>query len=77
MLTTEQAEQLGKKLETLRCTEPEVASGLFLFVFREEPENEAAKYEAHLSKCEYCRVALEIHRYQRDIARLLKPKTTD
>jgi hypothetical protein len=71
MLTAAEAELLGKRIETLACTNPVDADGLFLFVFNGEPQDQSARYNIHLSKCEHCRVALEIYRYQRDIARLL------
>jgi len=71
MLSAEQAEVLGKRLESLQCGDPKAGDGLFLFVFNGEPTEQAARYEAHLPQCEYCRVALEAYRYQRDVARLL------
>ena len=69
MLTLKQAEDLGKQLETLTCTDPEGADGLFLYVFRGEPEDSGTKYTTHLPDCAHCRVALELYRYQRDVAK--------
>ncbi len=71
MLTAEQAEQLGAQLESLRCTNPGASDGLFLFVLKGEPAAEAGKYAAHLSECEYCRITLQLHRYRRDVAKLV------
>jgi hypothetical protein len=77
MLRLEQAENLGKQLDALTCTDPQAADGLFLYVFKGEPRDEEAKYETHLNDCDHCRVALQLYRYQRDVAKGLgsrKPK---
>jgi hypothetical protein len=69
MLTVEQAENLGKQLEALTCTNPNAADGLFLYVFKGEPQDQGAKYTTHLNECEHCRIALQLYRYQRDVAK--------
>jgi hypothetical protein len=71
MLTPQQADDLGKQLAVLNCTNLEAADGLFLFVFKGEPEDEDPKYRAHLSECDHCKIAVQVYRYQRDVARLL------
>jgi hypothetical protein len=71
MLTREEAESLGRRLAELRCTDPAVGDGLFLHVFKKEPPAEAARFESHMGECEYCRNALEVYRYKRDVAELL------
>jgi hypothetical protein len=67
MLSPEEADALGKQLEDLRCVDPSAGGGLFTYVLKGEPEAEGSRYETHLSLCEYCRIALEFHRYQRDV----------
>lgn len=74
MLNPDQAEALGRQLENLQCTDPNAGDGLFLFAFKGEPKEQAAKYEAHFPHCEYCRVALEAYRYQREVAKVLGRK---
>jgi hypothetical protein len=69
MLTVEQAENLGRQLEALTCTNPNAADGLFLYVFKGEPQDQEAKYTAHLNECDHCRIALQLYRYQRDVAK--------
>ena len=69
MLTVEQAGNLGKQLEVLSCTNPNAADGLFLHVFKGEPQGQEAKYADHLSDCDHCRIALRLYRYQRDVAK--------
>lgn len=71
MLTQEQADLLGQRLEKLQCIDPKAGDGLFLFVFKGEPLEEAPRYEMHLRDCEYCRIAREIYQYKRDIGELL------
>jgi hypothetical protein len=71
MLTPKQAETLGKQLESLKCNDPESCVGLFTYVFSGEPKNDTRRFEKHLSKCEYCRVAFEVYRYKKDLAKLL------
>lgn len=71
MLSQEEAQALSKRLEDLRCADPSAAEGLFSHVLKGEPEEERVRYEKHLSQCEYCRVALEMYRYQRDGIHLL------
>ena len=71
MLTQREAEALGSRLNELSCTDPEVGNGLFLYVFKGEPSDQAGRYESHVRTCEYCRIALEVYRYKRDVAELL------
>lgn len=75
MLTREEAEALSSRLDHLKCTAPEVGDGLFLYVFRREPSDQAARYETHMRLCEHCRVAFEVYRYKRDVAELLGKRT--
>ena len=70
MLTREQAEALTEDLEKLRCVDPTVGDGLFTFVFLGEQGPETNRYSAHLTRCEFCRVARELYRYKRDVATL-------
>ena len=71
MLTKEEAAALGRRLDELPCTDPQIADGLFLYVFKKEPPEQAARYETHMHSCEHCRIALEVYRYKRDVAELL------
>jgi hypothetical protein len=71
MLTQEEAEALGSRLDELPCTDPEMADGLFLYVLNGEPQDRAARYESHMRTCEHCRIALEVYRYKRDVAEML------
>jgi hypothetical protein len=75
MLTREEAEGLGRRLADLQCTDPAVGDGLFLHVFKSEPSTEAARFESHIGKCEYCRIAVQVYRYKRDVAQLLGRET--
>ena len=75
MLTEREAEALGSRLDELSCTDPEVGDGLFLYVFKREPSDQAGRYESHMRSCEYCRIALEVYRYKRDVAELLGKDT--
>ncbi len=76
MLTRDEAEALGRRLDELSCTDPNSGDGLFTYVFKREPSDEQARYEVHIRACEYCRIALEVYRYKRDIAELLGRATT-
>jgi hypothetical protein len=38
---------------------------------RLDPPEQAARYESHMRACEHCRIALEVYRYNRDVAELL------
>ena len=69
MLTVEEAERLGKQLDAVVCTNPNAADGLFLYVFKGEPQDQEGKYRAHLNDCDHCRIALQLYRYQRDVAK--------
>jgi hypothetical protein len=71
MLTTAEAKALGRQLENLVCTDPQAGDGLFTYVFKKEPSDQAPRYLSHMRTCEYCRVALEVYRYKRDVAELL------
>jgi hypothetical protein len=71
MLTQEEAEELGRKIDALRCTDPTAGDGLFAWVFKGEPEDQVRRFKTHLVECEFCRGALEIYRYKREIAKLL------
>ncbi|HUK31953.1 MAG TPA: hypothetical protein VLV89_12620 [Candidatus Acidoferrum sp.] len=71
MLTSEQAEALDRQLKGLKCTDPKSGDGLFTFIFKGEPHDESDLYEKHLLECEYCRVASQIYRYKKDVAKLL------
>lgn len=71
MLTPEEAETLGRQLENLKCTDHSSGDGLFSYVFDGEPKDQAHHYEKHFLECEYCRVALELYRYKKDVAKLL------
>jgi hypothetical protein len=71
MLTEEEARALGNRLDELRCTDPEIADGLFFYVLKREPRDQAARYESHMRACEHCRIALQAYRYKRDVAQLL------
>ena len=75
MVTKEEAETMGKRLEALQCVDPAQGDGLFLYVFMGEPTDQAIRYESHFRDCEYCRIALEIYRYKRGIARQLGSDT--
>jgi len=70
MLAPEEAEALGRRLQELKCTDPAAGDGLFVYVFNREPSHQAARYESHMRDCEHCRVALQVYRYKRDVARL-------
>lgn len=72
MLSKEEAERLSDKLERIECVDVTKAQGLFLYVMKGEPADQADKYQNHISNCEYCRIALELFRYQRDAAALSK-----
>jgi hypothetical protein len=72
MLSSEDAEELEMRLEQLQCTDPEIGGGLFTYVFKREPIDEARRYMSHVETCEYCRLALELYRYKRHLAELLK-----
>jgi hypothetical protein len=72
MLSQEQADELSKRLEGLRCVDAVAASGLFTYTLKGEPEYQKCSYEKHILECEYCRIALEIYRYQRDVIHLLQ-----
>ena len=76
MLTKEEAAALGKRLDELRCTDAEIADGLFPYVFKREPADQAARYEAHMRGCEHFRIALHVYRYKRDVAELLSRDAT-
>jgi hypothetical protein len=71
MLTPAEAKVLGARLENLVCADPQAADGLFHYVLKREPLDQAARYESHMRTCEHCRVALEVYRYKRDVAELL------
>jgi hypothetical protein len=71
MLTSAEAKALANRLENLECIDPQSADGLFHYVFKREPADQAPRYLSHMSTCEYCRVACEIYRYKREIAELL------
>jgi hypothetical protein len=71
MLSQGQAEELGKRLEELHCVDASAANGLFTYVLKGEPGDQKHHYEKHVLECDYCRVALEIFRYQRDVIHLL------
>ena len=71
MLTKEEAAALGNRLDQVPCNDPEIADGLFLYVFKKEPPEQASRYESHMCACERCRIALEVYRYKRDVAELL------
>jgi hypothetical protein len=71
MLPQEEANRLCERLEDLRCVDPGAADGLFTYVLKGESKDERSQYERHLSRCEYCRVALKIYRYQREVIHLL------
>ena len=71
MLTREEVEALGRRINELRCTDPEGGDGLFLHVLNKEPVEQAVRYESHMRNCEYCRIALQIYRYKRAVAELL------
>ena len=71
MLTTAEAKALGKQLENLVCTDPQAGDGLFTYVFKGEPSDQASRYLSHMNTCEYCRIALEVYRYKREVAALL------
>lgn len=75
MLTPAEAKALGRQLEDLVCTDPQAADGLFHFVFKREPSDQAPRYVSHMRTCEYCRVALEVYRYKRDVTELLGKDT--
>jgi hypothetical protein len=71
MLTPTEAEALGRRLAGLKCSDPKSGDGLFTYVLRGEPQNDASRYDQHVSECEYCRLALEIYRYKKHAAQLL------
>jgi len=71
MLTTAEAKALGSQLENLICTDPQAGDGLFTYVFKGEPSDQASRYVSHMRTCEYCRIALQVYRYKRDVAQLL------
>lgn len=71
MLTKEEAAALGNRVDKLRCTDLDLADGLFLHVFRKEPPEKAARHKSHMRACEHCRIALEVYRYKRDVAESL------
>ena len=71
MLTKEEAAALGNRLDEVPCIDSEIADGLFLYVFKKEPPEQASRYESHRRACEHCRIALEVYRYKRDVAELL------
>lgn len=71
MLTNEEAVALGNRLDEVPCTDPKIADGLFTYVFKKEPPEQATRYESHMRACEHCRIALEVYRYKRDVAELL------
>lgn len=71
MLTIAEAKALGRQLENLVCTDPQAGDGLFTYVFKGEPSDLAPRYVSHMHTCEYCRIALEVYRYKRDVAQLL------
>ena len=71
MLTPAEAQALAHELEQLRCTDSVAGDGLFIFVFKGEPVDQSARYESHIRSCEFCRVALAVYRYKRDVAGLL------
>jgi hypothetical protein len=75
MLTLAEAKALGRRLEDLECTDPQAADGLFHYVFKGEPSDQAPRYLSHMSSCEYFRIALEVYRYKRDVAELLGKDT--
>ena len=62
MLTREEAAALESRLEGLRCTAPEVGDGLFVYAFKREPSDQAARYDSHIRTCEHCRIALQVYR---------------
>lgn len=71
MLAPEEARALGRRLAELECTDQGIGDGLFTYVFKREPPDQAGRYEAHMRDCEYCRVALQVYRHKRDVAELL------
>ncbi len=71
MLTTEEAKALGRRLDEMERSNPAAGYGLFIFVFKKEPAEEAARYESHLREREFCRIALHVYRYKRDVAEAL------
>jgi hypothetical protein len=71
MLFSAEARLLGERLDQLQCTNPEAGDGLFTYVLKGEPHDQSEYYESHLGQCEYCRVALEVYRYKRDVIKLL------
>jgi hypothetical protein len=73
MLTRREAEALDSRLDQLSCTDREFGDGLFVYVFKREPLDQAARYESHMRACERCRIALQVYRYKRDVAELLDP----
>jgi len=76
MLTREQAEALSEDLKKLRCIDLTIGDGLFTFVFLGEQGSETDRYSAHLTRCEFCRVARELYRYKRDAATLVSRTRT-
>ena len=64
-------ERLGQRLAELECADPAAGDGLFSHVLKNEPLDEAGRFESHMRSCEYCRIALEVYRYKRDVAQLL------
>lgn len=71
MLSREEAEDLGRRLAELQCSDPAVGDGLFVHVFKNEPSEDAVQFESHVRECEFCQVALQVYRYKRDVAQLL------
>jgi hypothetical protein len=71
MLTLEEAESLGRRLAELKCADPAPGDGLFLYVFKNEPADQAARSQSHIRECEYCRVSVQVYQYKRDVAQLL------
>ena len=70
-LTRAKAESLGQRLAELKCTDPAAGEGLFVYVFKKEPADEAAHFDSHIRECEYCRTALQVYRYKRDVAQVV------
>ena len=77
MLTQEDAQALSARLDELRCTDPAAGDGLFAYVFMREPSDQVARYESHMRRCEFCRLALKIYRYKRGVAELLSKGTKE
>ena len=71
LISLNEAKALGERLAALECVDPSAGEGLFTFVLKKEPADGKQRYDPHLEVCEFCRVALEIYRYQRDVILLM------